>query len=779
MKSSITRRSVKFSWALSYIMVLVVSLFVCIIAYLGIEKIIQTEINRSNDIFLKQVQQYIDSLVTDARLTGINIALSPQANNIMNIEKPLKSSDTQIINECIRMLKEYKLSNNTIHDIYIYLKNIDMVINDQGIESSKDYYNSLIYYNNLSYDEWINTLTQYYNGHYVTDVSGKAYNNTALEDISYIRSLPLLRPDKNNASVVVSINESKFLTMVENIRKEYNGEVLILDSSNSIVWSTPNLTVLPEGVKYEELNSDKRIISALVDGKKVVVSYIDSTAESWKYMLIIPTDVFWYKLTYSRRFIFFGIMLSALLCGVVTYVTLKKNYAPVYSLVNSISNQSDFSPDGQTDEYSYIQSAVKKIVDERNSIRLELIGQKAALRSHFFERLLKGRIREIPDDSIAALGIDFVSDSFGVMLFYIEDLDGDTLEYGESYDAEVYKLLQYITPDMLEKISENQCHAYITDVDDMIACIININSSSKDKADEVMTKLAQELYQYMLSKNNINITVALSNVHNNIMGIPEAYNEAMEVIEYKEVMGIKGIINYSRTQDNKDIEYYYPVEQEQKIINNIKLGEFTAIEEILNNIFDENFRKRNLPPHMAKYVMCNLLCTILKAMNDIGTTTEDSYLRYIIEFEKLIGQLMHNRNVSEIYREMVKEIKNVCESAGPSCRPSGKSQHIRDDIEKYIMENYMDVNLCISSIGDHFKMNPSYISKLYKTQSGKSILDYINKVRIDRAKQLMSDKSITIEDAAKAAGYSSLRTFIRVFSKSQGITPGKFKEMQR
>lgn len=301
MKSSITRRSVKFSWALSYIMVLVVSLFVCIIAYLGIEKIIQTEINRSNDIFLKQVQQYIDSLVTDARLTGINIALSPQANNIMNIEKPLKSSDTQIINECIRMLKEYKLSNNTIHDIYIYLKNIDMVINDQGIESSKDYYNSLIYYNNLSYDEWINTLTQYYNGHYVTDVSGKAYNNTALEDISYIRSLPLLRPDKNNASVVVSINESKFLTMVENIRKEYNGEVLILDSSNSIVWSTPNLTVLPEGVKYEELNSDKRIISALVDGKKVVVSYIDSTAESWKYMLIIPTDVFWYKLTYSRR----------------------------------------------------------------------------------------------------------------------------------------------------------------------------------------------------------------------------------------------------------------------------------------------------------------------------------------------------------------------------------------------------------------------------------------------------------------------------------------------
>ena len=778
-KKNIDVNSVKYSWALSYAIVLVVSLIISVIVYTCIEHTIQTEINRSNDIFLEQAQQYIDSLVVDARLTGINIALSPEINSMMDIKNPLDKDDMQKINGCVRMLKAYKLSNNSIHDIYIYLKSIDMVVNGEGIQSSMDYYNTLIHYNGLSYDNWIDILTRYNNGHYVTDVSGKAYSNTSLEDISYIRSLPLSRPDKNNASVVVSINESKFLTMVENIKKEYNGEVLILDSSNQIVWSTPNVTDLPQGIKYDELNTQKGTIPVYMDKKEVVVSYIDSTVESWKYMLIIPNDIFWHKLAYTRKFIFLGIILSVFLCGVVTYILLNKNYAPIHSLVDSISNQSDFGPDGNTNEYSYIQSAVKKIADERNFMRLEQIGQKAALRSHFFERLLKGYIREIPDDSIAAMGIDFISDCFGVMLFYIEDLGGDMWRDDENYDTEVYKIFRYITPDVLDKISENQHRVYITDIDDMIACIVNINTNLKSRADDVMTKLAEELHQYILNTNNIDITIALSNVHNSVMGIHDAYDEAMEVMEYKEVMGIKGVINYRRAQDDSDIQYYYPAEQEQQIINNIRLGEFATVEGILHGIFEENFRKRNLPPHIAKYVMYNLIGTVLKAMNDMDATSEDRYLKYIIEFEGLIGQLTHNKNVSEIYREMMNKLKDMCDSVSSDQKMSGGSYQIKNDIEKYIMENYTDVNLCISSIGDHFNMNPSYISKLYKAQSGQSMLDYINKVRIDKAKQIMADRKINIEDAAKAVGYSSLRTFTRIFSKTQGITPGKFKEMSK
>lgn len=775
----IAKNSVKISWAISYAIVLLISLSLCSVVYIYMESIMETEINRFNDIFLKQTQQYIDGLVVDAKLTGINIALSPQINELIDMKNPLSDSDKQKISECMRLLREYKLSNSSIHSMYIYLKNLDMVIDGQNMEPSADYYNALIRHNNLYYSDWIDTLTRYYrSGHYTMGISSKAYNNASLKDISYIRSLPLLRPDINNASVVLSINENKFLTMVENIKKEYSGEVMIIDSSNSIVWSTLKAAKLPEKVRYEELNTENRTVSTYLNGNKVVVLYINSSSEDWKYMLIIPTKVFWYKLIYVRRFIFYAIILSVLLCSVAIYIVLKKNYTPVHSLVDSISNQSDFSPGTHLNEYSYIQSAVKRIADERDSMKLELIGQKAALRTHFFERLLKDRVREIPDDSIAALDIDFISECFGVMLFYIEELNGEMWQEADSYDMEVlYKVFQYTTQDMVEKLFEGKCRIYVIAVDDMIACIVNIGSDLKDKADDILPTLAGEIHEYMLTTNNTDVKIALSNIHNGAAGIPAAYSEAMEAMEYKEIMGIKGIVTYTSSQDNRTIEYYYPIEQEQQVINNIRLGEFAATEQMLQGLFEENIIKRKISPYMVKCLMYNMLGTILKAMNDFGTAEDGKYLAYITEFERLMGQLMHNKNVNETRNEMLKILKEVCDSISSSRKLSGAGQNIRKDIDNYILENYMDANLCISSIGSHFNMSPSYLSKLYKAQSGQSILDAINKVRIDKAKQILADKKITIEDVAKAVGYSSVRTFIRIFIKRQGITPGKFKEI--
>jgi len=73
-------------------------------------------------------------------------------------------------------------------------------------------------------------------------------------------------------------------------------------------------------------------------------------------------------------------------------------------------------------------------------------------------------------------------------------------------------------------------------------------------------------------------------------------------------------------------------------------------------------------------------------------------------------------------------------------------------------------------------MHPSYISKLYKAQSGDGILDSINKVRIEKSKEVMREQKVNLEEVAKATGYSNVRTFTRAFMKIEGITPGKYKE---
>lgn len=73
-------------------------------------------------------------------------------------------------------------------------------------------------------------------------------------------------------------------------------------------------------------------------------------------------------------------------------------------------------------------------------------------------------------------------------------------------------------------------------------------------------------------------------------------------------------------------------------------------------------------------------------------------------------------------------------------------------------------------------MNAKYLSSFFKEQTGENLSDYINRVRLSKAKLLLKGSNMTVNEAALKTGYNNCNTFIRVFKKYEGITPGKYKE---
>lgn len=65
---------------------------------------------------------------------------------------------------------------------------------------------------------------------------------------------------------------------------------------------------------------------------------------------------------------------------------------------------------------------------------------------------------------------------------------------------------------------------------------------------------------------------------------------------------------------------------------------------------------------------------------------------------------------------------------------------------------------------------------LLKTQIGQSLPDYINKIRVDHAKELLKNTTDTIGSIAGRVGYMSSNSFIRIFKKIEGITPGQYRD---
>ena len=95
---------------------------------------------------------------------------------------------------------------------------------------------------------------------------------------------------------------------------------------------------------------------------------------------------------------------------------------------------------------------------------------------------------------------------------------------------------------------------------------------------------------------------------------------------------------------------------------------------------------------------------------------------------------------------------------------------------QYVEEHYADSNLNISTIAEGMERNPKYISRVFKEETQEGILDYMNRLRIKKAKALIKSGRFTLEQISEMVGYASLKTFRRAFQKETGLTPAGYRD---
>ena len=68
---------------------------------------------------------------------------------------------------------------------------------------------------------------------------------------------------------------------------------------------------------------------------------------------------------------------------------------------------------------------------------------------------------------------------------------------------------------------------------------------------------------------------------------------------------------------------------------------------------------------------------------------------------------------------------------------------------------------------------------MFKNQSGMGVLEYISRYRLEKAKELLKEGKLTIEQVSAAVGYNEPRTLQRIFKKDEGPTPLQFSKLHK
>ena len=77
----------------------------------------------------------------------------------------------------------------------------------------------------------------------------------------------------------------------------------------------------------------------------------------------------------------------------------------------------------------------------------------------------------------------------------------------------------------------------------------------------------------------------------------------------------------------------------------------------------------------------------------------------------------------------------------------------------------------LARVGSQFRMSESYLSTLFKEQSGGNFGDFLETLRIEKACELLQDKTIIVTKVAEEVGYNSVQSFRRAFKRVKGVSP--------
>ncbi len=117
------------------------------------------------------------------------------------------------------------------------------------------------------------------------------------------------------------------------------------------------------------------------------------------------------------------------------------------------------------------------------------------------------------------------------------------------------------------------------------------------------------------------------------------------------------------------------------------------------------------------------------------------------------------------YAERMREIR----------KQSAISIHVRRCVD-FIYEN-LHQNLTVNTLAKYEKLNPSYLSKLFKREMGIGMNEFIIRARVEAAEDMLRHTDYTYLDIALSLGFSSQSAFISVFKKYKGITPKQYRSI--
>lgn len=382
-------------------------------------------------------------------------------------------------------------------------------------------------------------------------------------------------------------------------------------------------------------------------------------------------------------------------------------------------------------------------LDKKNKRDIEILDKNRKLLQYINGNLDREFIYSIEK----ILNIDIYSKKYTVASIHI------TSEYDGDLFSNIRDIIDNNTSNGYEILNSNEGQAVL------------INSWDNNIEKKDIINYYENIKNKIIKKLESYIFIAIGEVVDKITEIDVSYDIAKELKKYSLTEEKNSCIYLDLIKDKKEKRITF--KEEIDILNKYIIErDIVEIERIVGEIIDnEELTPRNIYDFSIKVIILideisnelkinrnyksdNLSSTIVDLCNE---NTRESINTFIIsEIKEIVDIMSSNDNK---YSPVIQQIINIVE-------------------DKYYEE------LSLKTLSYKYNINSSYLGQIFSKEVGMSFSEYLNKIKNLKAKDLILNTNMKINDIAKMVGYIDSSYFYRKFKKYYGVSPSTLREMK-
>jgi len=725
-------------------------------------KSIQDKVNESNMRNLVQVQLSVEQLLYTADHIMAQFIETPAVKASLHTD--MDGGNFLIFNnveDAINNLPTYSLG---VSDICFANLDNEWVIDNSGIYRLENYkfqhyLDELIKKPGTSF--WIDDLS------IVNDTDDE---NTGTS-VCLVKKWPLFS-DEPSCIAIMKIPYSQFAKLIS--ENKTLGKVMVI-SENGVVIAHDDKEELGRNYNsvtyYQEAKNrsdDRGKFNIKINNVDYSINYLKSSYNNWIYLSVTSIADISKDSRAIAWFTFVACITVIIIVNVAAFIISNRLYRPIQKLYNMVLKVVPVRKESSKnhDEFSLIEERINFLLKDNSRLNNKLSIQSEQLKEYFILQLiLHGFDKDVIDSRLKLYGFPVLTEPVCVLVTRI-----DTFE-GTIYQKEDKDLMLFAINNVVGEILEEIIVLKPIVVEEHQVTIIKV-SNQIDAMKEIAFSATEKIQSTVKKTLDISVSIGISEPISSYSDVNKGYYECIEALKHQISLGYGAIIFYHDIQNLSGLKPVFPEKLEEELLDAVKTCSYEKADELLHQFISRVFMvEASINEYQA--LLVRLLTDLLQILKDYG----QSYDVIVKDGISVYEQFFRLKTVREIEKWFSADIiKLIIENIELSEKKQYKK--IVDQVLNIIHEEF-HTELTLEDCAARLNYHPSYIRRILKNESGIVFSEYLAQYRIDMAKKWLVETDMLISDIAEKLKYKNTENFIRFFKKYTGMTPGKYRRLNR